>query len=113
VDALNANTGGSLSPQERDALVAGLDTSVETRATVLRKVAEQAAFSRAESNRAFVYMQYVGYLRRNPDEAPDADFSGFDFWLSKLDAFGGDYRRAELVKAFISSLEYRGRFGRP
>jgi hypothetical protein len=56
-------------------------------------------------------MQYFGYLRRNPDDAPNSDFSGFDFWLTKLNQFNGDYRGAELVKAFITSSEYRVRFG--
>ena len=56
---------------------------------------------------AFVTMEYFGYLRRTPDAA------GFDFWLAKLNRFGGDYRRAEMVKAFLSSTEYRARFGQP
>jgi hypothetical protein len=37
----------------------------------------------------------------------------FLFWLAKLNLFGGDFRRAEMVKAFISSTEYRRRFGTP
>ncbi len=59
-------------------------------------------------------MQYYGYLRRNPNDAPEAglDFAGYAFWLAKLDEFGGDFVRAEMVKAFLSSIEYRGRFGR-
>jgi hypothetical protein len=60
---------------------------------------------RAEFNAAFVLMEYFGYLRRDPDAA------GYDFWLDKLNAFGGDFIRAEMVKAFISSAEYRQRFG--
>ena len=40
-----------------------------------------------------------------PDEV------GFAFWLKKLNDFNGDYRRAEMVKAFINSAEYRQRFG--
>ena len=47
----------------------------------------------------------------NPDDAPDSNFSGYDFWLSKLDSFGGDFHKAEMVKAFISATEYRQRFG--
>jgi hypothetical protein len=113
VDALNANTSNSLTPAERDALVSGLGTGAETRATALRKVVENDAFRRRELNRAFVLTQYFGYLRRNPNEYPDTDFSGYNFWLAKLDSFGGDYRRAEMVKAFISSTEYRSRFGTP
>ena len=56
-------------------------------------------------------MQFFGYLRRDPDDAPDFNFNGYDFWLSKLDQFGGDFVQAEMVKAFISSTEYRARFG--
>jgi hypothetical protein len=66
-----------------------------------------------ESNRAFVLMRYYGYLRRNPDDAPDTDFTGYNFRLTKLNSFGGDWKAAEMVKAFVSSIEYRKRFGRP
>jgi hypothetical protein len=113
VDKLNAQAGGALSQSERDALVLGMTVGTETRATVLRRVAESEEFSRREFNRAFVLMQYFGYLRRSPNDPPDADFSGLDFWLGKLESFGGDYRRAEMVRAFISSIEYRARFRTP
>jgi len=56
-------------------------------------------------------MQYFGYLRRNPNGGPDTDFNGYNFWLKKLDDNGGDFIRAEMVKAFINSVEYRARFG--
>jgi len=58
-------------------------------------------------------MQYFGYLRRNPNDAPEPtlNFQGFNFWLNKLDNFKGNYIDAEMVKAFISSTEYRQRFG--
>ncbi|HEY5445934.1 MAG TPA: DUF4214 domain-containing protein, partial [Pyrinomonadaceae bacterium] len=110
VDNLNTLANGALSTNERNALVNGLNGGQETRATVLRKVAEDVDFSNAEFNRAFVLMQYFGYLRRNPDAAPDTDFSGYDFWLAKLNQFGGDFRAAEMVKAFITSGEYQARF---
>jgi hypothetical protein len=76
-----------------------------TRAQVLRRVAEDADFAAAEKSRAFVMMQYMGYLRRDPDEG------GYLHWLQKLDDFGGDFNRAEMVKAFITSIEYKERFG--
>jgi hypothetical protein len=113
VDKLNAQAGSPLTQAERDQLVVGLLFGSETRATVLRKVAENPEFTRRETNRAFVLMQYVGYMRRAPNDAPDTDFSGLDFWLGKLEEFGGDYRRAEMVKAFLSSIEYRARFSTP
>jgi hypothetical protein len=112
VDMLNANTGGALSQAERDALVTGLTSGALSRAAVLRAVVENAEFSRRETNRAFVLTQYFGYLRRAPNDPPDSDFSGYNFWLGKLNEFNGNYIQAEMVKAFISSDEYRKRFGR-
>ncbi|MFL6254523.1 MAG: FG-GAP-like repeat-containing protein, partial [Pyrinomonadaceae bacterium] len=111
VDTLNANSGGTLTQGERDSLVAGLASGATTRAQVLTAVVENAEFSRREFNRAFVLTQYYGYLRRGPAETPDSDFVGFNFWLGKLNEFGGNYIQAEMVKAFITSLEYRKRFG--
>ncbi|HEY8186188.1 MAG TPA: SBBP repeat-containing protein [Pyrinomonadaceae bacterium] len=105
VDALNVNTGNSLTTAERNTLVAGLNAATLTRAQVLRTVAENGEFSRKEFSPAFVLMQYFGYLRRDPDSA------GYQFWLNKLNQFGGDFRNAEMVKAFITSGEYRSRFG--
>jgi hypothetical protein len=115
VDTLNANAGGPLSAAERESLVNRLNSGAITRAAALREVAEDADFRSAEFNRAFVLMQYFGYLRRNPEDAPESnlDFSGYNFWLSKLNQFGGDYRAAEMVKAFVTSGEYRRRFGTP
>jgi hypothetical protein len=114
VDKLNANAGNPLSSLERDQLV----SSGKTRAQILRTVAEHQNLINAEFNRAFVLMQYFGYLRRNPNDAPDTDYSGYDFWLTKLNAFtvpGDDplarAQKAEMVKAFINSTEYRQRFG--
>ena len=52
-----------------------------------------------------------GYLRRNPNDAPDLDFSGYNFWLNKLNLFNGNFVNAEMVKAFINSGEYRHRSG--
>jgi hypothetical protein len=98
---------------ERDALVAALDAGTKTRAQVLLEVADKAAFKQQEFNRAFVLMEYFGYLRRNPDDPPDGDLGGYFFWLGKLSEFNGDYIRAEMVKAFITSTEYRSRFGQP
>jgi hypothetical protein len=117
VTRLDTGAGGVLSDTAKtqlNLLFGGPNVSSadETkRAQVLRQVAENPTLVQREQNRAFVLMQYFGYLRRNPDAAPDSDFTGYDFWLSKLSEFGGDFVRAEMVKAFISSDEYRRRFG--
>jgi len=88
-----------------------LSSNTKSLAEVLRAVAEDADLSSAESNRAFVLMQFFGYLRRNPNDAPDTDYTGYDFWLTKLNQFNGNFQNADMVKAFISSSEYRQRFG--
>ncbi|HEX3083429.1 MAG TPA: CHRD domain-containing protein, partial [Pyrinomonadaceae bacterium] len=89
----------------RDVIVSALDDGIITRAQALRLVAESESLKKSEFNRAFVALEYFGYLRRDPD-AP-----GYNFWLTKLNQFNGDYIAAEMVKAFISSSEYRQRFG--
>ena len=114
VDELNQNAGGVLTQAERGDLVSQLSSdpdSAPARAAVLRAVAENAALQQNELRRAFVLMQYYGYLRRNPDDPQDADFRGWKFWLDKLNEFDGNYIEAEMVKAFIQSDEYRKRFG--
>lgn len=117
VDKLNTNAGNVLSASERTTAInlfginAADTTNVSARSQALRQVAEDADLQRAEFNRAFVLSQYIGYLRRNPNDAPDSDYTGYDFWLGKLNQFNGDYIAAEMVKAFISSTEYRQRFG--
>jgi len=115
VDAMFANGGVTASTADRNTAIAefagaGTTTDVNARSRALRDVADNSTLQRQEFNKAFVLMQYFGYLRRNPNDAPDADFSGYSFWLSKLNSFG-NYIDAEMVKAFISSTEYRSRFG--
>ena len=74
---------------------------------------EHSVFSQKEFNSAFVLMQYFGYLRRNPNDGPDNNLDGFNFWLTKLNKHNGNFVTAEMVKAFLSSTEYRQRFGQP
>jgi hypothetical protein len=119
VRRLNANAGGVLAEADitqLDALFGGPSAPSDDaakRAQAIRAVAENAVLNANERNRAFVLMQYFGYLRRNPDNAPDSDYTGYDFWLQKLNQFNGNFVQAEMVKAFITSTEYRQRFGTP
>lgn len=120
VDKLNGNTydplnpgPGALTPSERNALVAQLSdpTSPTLRAQVLRSYSEHGVFTQRQFNKAFVLMQYFGYLRRSANATPDTDFAGYNFWLGKLNQFNGNFVNAEMVKAFITSSEYIQRFG--
>jgi hypothetical protein len=122
VDKLFQTTGVMPTPADRQALIDGLNGGGETRATVLFKVVDGTttgtggvltfnttygkAFYDNLFNAAFVQMEYFGYLLRDPDAG------GYAFWLGKLNFFG-NFTDAEMVKAFISSPEYRSRFGAP
>ncbi|HEX8723444.1 MAG TPA: choice-of-anchor B family protein [Pyrinomonadaceae bacterium] len=112
VDKLFANAGVTPTAAERQAAIDAYGSGgASGRAAALRSVAESATFDAAEKNRAFVLMEYFGYLQRDPDAGHDADHTGYAYWLDKLDQFEGNFVRAEMVKAFISSDEYRQRFG--
>jgi hypothetical protein len=86
-------------------------SNAAARGRALLDVTQNPNFQTRELNRSFVQMEYFGYLRRNPNDAPDGNFAGYDFWVNKLNAFSGNYITAEMVKAFINSGEYRRRFG--
>ena len=122
VDKLFMTTGTSVSSADKQALVNGLNGGTETRATVLHKVVNGTrvisegqveiiavygkAFFDTQFNPSFVQMEYFGYMRRNEDTA------GFNHWLDKLNFFG-DFIKAEMVRSFLLSPEYRRRFGPP
>ena len=101
-------------PEQQDAVNefggAANTSDVAARGRALRKVAENSALKSNEYNRAFVLMQYFGYLRRNPDDPQDTDHSGWKFWLDKLEAANGNFINAQMVLAFLESFEYRQRF---
>jgi hypothetical protein len=123
VDKLFQTTAINASASDRTALVIGLNEGTATRATVLQKVVDGVtvigegnqqftttygkAFYDQQFTRAFVQLEYFGYMKRDPDDA------GYAFWLAKLNQFGGEFVNAEMVLAFISSPEYRARFGQP
>ena len=124
VDGLFINAGVAPTTAERNAAITAYGSGdTPGRAAALQSVVESGTVFNALYNPAFVLMQYYGYLRRNPDDLPDNNFNGYDFWLAKMNEFtvpGEDarneavalarVRRAEMVKAFIESGEYRRRF---
>ena len=94
------NLSGSVN---RETLLNDLVTSRKTRTEVVRALIEHTDVDAAEYNRAFVAMQYYGYLRRTPETA------GFNSWLNYMNANPTDFRT--MVNGFMNSVEYRLRFG--
>ncbi|HEX8141546.1 MAG TPA: DUF4394 domain-containing protein [Pyrinomonadaceae bacterium] len=101
VNTLESTAGVTL--PNKAALIASLNSNQKTRAEVLREIAEGPEVSVKFFNKAFVVMEYFGYLRRNPDAL-------FINWITTLNTTG-DYRM--LVNGFVNSPEYRSRFGQP
>jgi hypothetical protein len=115
VNALFANAGVTPSAQELATAIGEFGSAADisnatARSKALRDVAENSTLSSQEFNRAFVLMQFFGYLRRDPNTGNDTDYTGYDFWLSKLNQFNGNFQNADMVKSFIVSGEYKGRF---
>ncbi|PYS66446.1 MAG: hypothetical protein DMF76_00415, partial [Acidobacteria bacterium] len=104
VDQLFSNAGVTPTTGDRQAAINEFGSATNT---------SDVTLTSQEFNRAFVLMQFFGYLRRNPNDPQDTDYTGWEFWLNKLNQFNGNFVAAEMVKAFITSTEYRQRFGPP
>jgi hypothetical protein len=116
VDKLYLHAGITPTLIERANVIAEFQSATtaanpRARGLALLDVTWHPAFQQREMNRSFVQMEYLGYLRRNPNDAPDGNFAGYDFWVNKLNAAGGNFITSEMVKAFLVSMEYRQRFG--
>lgn len=103
IAALYANAGLQPSAEEAAALLNSLTAHQDTRVTILRRVASDRRLFRRDYNAAYVLCHYFSYLKRDPDEAPDHDLTGFDFWRQQLDR-NRDYRG--LTRAFLEADEY-------
>ena len=101
VDALIRTAGVNLG--ERQTLIDGLNTGMQTRAQVLRQIVESSEVYQKYYNQAFVVMEYFGYLQRDPDAL-------YLNWIVTLDANPADSRR--MVEGFVDAAEYRARFSR-
>lgn len=125
VDTLFANEAVIPTVSERQAALNAYGTgNTLGRAAALKSVAESDSVYATQYNPGFVLMQYFGYLRRDADDPPDNNFGGYDFWLNKMNQFSvpgenvrddrvalNRVKRADMVKSFLVSGEYRARSG--
>ncbi|HEV7744788.1 MAG TPA: hypothetical protein VGO56_07310 [Pyrinomonadaceae bacterium] len=102
VDELTANAGIALEPGERSSLIDKLTNKTMTRAAALLALVQNQKFIEKEQNRSLVLLHYFGYLHRNPDDLPDQDLAGFNFWLKELEVSGDPGR---LARGFMASGE--------
>lgn len=103
VDAVSATAGITLG--NRNQIISDLTAAGNTdnaRATAMRAIVDSGELVNKELNPGFVFMQYVGYLRRDPEEG------GYNNWLNYLNSHPGDYNT--MVWGFVDSAEFRNRF---
>jgi len=105
VARLYENAGVASDPPERAALADALASGAATRADAVLKLAADPRLVERERNRSLLLLHYFGFLRRNPDDPPDHDTSGFDFWLAQMGAAPDGPDRIAL--AFRDSIEYK------
>jgi hypothetical protein len=101
VNALESNA--EVTVTNKQVLIDALNAGQMTRALVLRNIVESQVVADRFFNRAFVAMQYFGYLRRDPDAV------GFQNWVNTLNADPSNFRH--MIFGFLFSTEYRQRFG--
>jgi hypothetical protein len=99
----------------RIALIASLDNQSASRAQVLRAVAESSEVVNKFVLQNFVTMQYIGHLRREPEDchgSPDPANCGYIFHYNRFGSSGDPAAIENLItRGFIESPEYRQRFG--
>ncbi len=96
-------TNAEVTVSNKQTLIDALNGGQMNRGQVLRNIVESQAVADRFFNRAFVSMQYFGYLRRDPDTI------GFQNWLDTINADPSNTRH--MIFGFLFSTEYRQRFG--
>jgi hypothetical protein len=104
VERLYENTGLAPDPAACDSLAGELSSGAETRAGVLMKVAADPRLVEHEQNRSLLLLHYFSFLRRSPDDPPDHDLEGFNFWLAQLER---NQDPGKIALAFKDSIEYK------
>lgn len=103
VNRLIENSGINVDAASREALVSGLSGGRDTRGSVLLKIVDDPRLIEKEKYRSLLLLHYFGYLRRNPDDPPDGDLRGFNFWLQDLERH---HDARDLSNAFRVTGEY-------
>jgi hypothetical protein len=114
VQKLESIAGGVTLANE-STLIANLNNNTQSRAQVLRAVAESNEVTTKFALQNFVTMQYIGHLRREPEDchgSPDPANCGYIFHYNRFPSSGDPAPTENLItRGFIESTEYRQRFG--
>ena len=106
---------GGVTLANEGTLITNLNNGSQTRAQVLRAVAESTEVTSKFLLQNFVTMQYIGHLRREPEDchgSPDPANCGYIFHYNRFPSSGDPHPTQNLItRGFIESPEYRQRFG--
>jgi Subtilase family len=113
VQKLESTAGVTLANEST--LIANLNNGSQTRAQVLRAVADSNEVTAKFELQNFVTIQYIAHLRREPEDchgSPDPANCGYIFHYNRFGP-GGDPHQIEnlITRGFIESPQYRQRFG--
>lgn len=103
LDELAANAGVTPLPDERTAIISKLKHGEMTRGEVILHIVNKKAFVEKEDTRSLVLLHYFGYFQRNPDDPPDKNLDGFNFWIREVEKSGEPDR---ISLGFMASGEY-------
>lgn len=106
VDTLGENSGIKLSQAERSNLIDRMNSGAMTRAQVLSTIVNLPEFVKEEKYRSLVLLHYFAYFHRNPDDPPDNDLNGFDYWVREVEKSAEPGR---LSQAFMAADEYKSK----
>lgn len=106
VDDLAVHSGITLDKTERGALVDKLNRGAITRADVLLELVGRPEFADKEEIRSLVLLYYFGYFLRNPDDPPDNNLEGFNYWVGQVETSGD---KGRLSRGFLAAGEYKDR----
>jgi hypothetical protein len=104
VNRLITNSGIAFDDRDENDLVRLLDQKGQSRADILLKIANDERIIEKDKDRSLLLLYYFGYLRRNPDDPPDGNLNGFNFWLRDLAQYGNT---AKIANAFQESGEFQ------
>jgi hypothetical protein len=105
VNTLVTQSGYAFSTTKKNAWISALNGATLTRADVLLQLARDAGYQTLVRNRWLVLSGYWAYFRRDPDK------SGFNARYTLIKAGGGNPLTSGLTNGFVTSGEYRQRFG--
>jgi subtilisin family serine protease len=113
---LKLETTAGVTLANRQTLINSLiaNNSIQNRANVLRAVAESPEVTNKFTLQNFVTMQYIGHLRREPENchgSPDPANCGYIFHYNRFGSGDPGQIQNLITQGFIESPEYRRRFG--